>query len=63
MRKLRKEICEVCEKKTKELFSFDGIVSFCRKCAKEGVKDGETPHTYLYKYENKKFVKFEIKNL
>ena len=57
------DICAVCEEITEELFSFDGNITFCRKCAKIGIEEGQTPHEHIYRYENNKFVKFEIKNL
>lgn len=56
-------ICEVCEKRKRELFSFDKKVLFCRKCAKEGIKEGATNLNYLWKYHKKQFIKFEIKDL
>ena len=58
-------ICEVCEKRKlkRNLFSFDGIILFCKKCAIIGIKEGETPLNYLYKYKNGKFIKIKIENL
>ena len=58
-------ICEVCEKRKRKesLFSFDGIILFCKKCAIIGIKKGETPLDYLYKYKKGKFIKIKIKDL
>lgn len=53
----------MCEKETKEFFTFDGIIYFCKKCIKEGIKQGETSFTYVWKMENNKLVKVEIINL